>query len=148
LQDTQIPSHVLSQHTPSTQKPEAQALALAQAVPFFALQLPPAPHACPGQLPGTSVPGTTTVQVPSWPATLQDWQEPEQAALAQHTPSTQKPEAQFDAVAAVHPSLLPRLVTLYSQTSPGSVPAPKSTITPRWLSKAMRPDPGEVGPVD
>jgi hypothetical protein len=148
LQDTQIPSHALSQHTPSTQKPEAQALALEQAVPFFVLQLPPVPHACPGQLPGTSVPGTTAVQVPSWPATAQDWQDPEQAALPQQTPSTQKPEAQFDSVAAVQPSPLPRFVTLYSQTSPLSVPAPTSTVTPRLLSKTMRPDPGEAGPVD
>jgi hypothetical protein len=49
-------------------------------------------------------------QVPSWPATLHDWQAPEQDATAQHTPSTQNPEAQVDAVAAVHPSPLPRLV--------------------------------------
>jgi hypothetical protein len=65
LQDTQVPSHTLSQHTPSTQKPEAQVLALEQAVPFFALQLPLLSHACPGQLPGTSVPPAATVQVPS-----------------------------------------------------------------------------------
>jgi hypothetical protein len=120
---------------PSTQKPAAHALALEQAEPFFALQLPLLSHACPGQLPETSVPPVTGVQVPSWPATLQDWQVPEQAALAQQTPSTQKPEAQIDAVAAVQPSPLPKLVTLYSQVwlsfAPSSGPAANSTITPR-----------------
>ena len=44
-------------------------------------------------------------------------------------------------VAAVHPSPLPRLFTLYSQVSlkaePSFGPAPNSTITPRWLSKAI-----------
>jgi len=35
----------------------------------------------------------------------------EQDAFSQHTPSTQKPEAQFDAVAAVQPSPLPRFAT-------------------------------------
>jgi hypothetical protein len=111
-----LPSHALSQHTPSTQKPEAQALALAQATPFLLLQLPLPSHACPSaQLPGTSVPAAAGRQVPSWPATAHDWQAPEQDATAQQTPSTQKPDAQVDAVAAVQPSPLPRLVTLYSQ---------------------------------
>jgi hypothetical protein len=140
LQDTQSPSHPLSQHTPSTQKPEAQALALEQVVPFLALQLPLLSHAWPGQLPETSVPPAAAVQVPSWPATAQDWQDPEQAALAQQTPSTQKPEAQLAAVAAEQPSPLPRFVTSYSQVSVRSEPseaAQNSTITPRWLSKAM-----------
>jgi hypothetical protein len=143
LQDTQVPSHALSQHTPSTQNSEAQEVALEQAAPFFALQAPSAAHACPVQLPGTSVPALACAQVPSWPATAQDWQVPEQAAAWQHTPSTQNPEAQLDAVVAVHPSPLPRLVTLYSQVSVTSelpfVPFPNSTITPRWLSKAMVP---------
>ena len=44
-------------------------------------------------------------------------------------------------MAAVHPSPLPRLVAWYSQISlkaePSVGPAPNSTITPRWLSKAM-----------
>ena len=118
LQDAQVSRHALSQHTPSTQKLEAQTLALEQAVPFFALQLPVPSHACvPAQLPGTSVPGVARTQVPSRPGTEQDWQDPEQDAMAQHTPSTQKPEAQVEAVAAVHPSPLPRWVTLYSQVS-------------------------------
>jgi uncharacterized iron-regulated membrane protein len=73
---------------------------------------------------------------------LHDWQTPEQAAVEQQTSSTQKPEAQVDAVAAVHPSPLPRFVTLYSQISfafwePTGVPRrlpPKSTITLRTLS--------------
>jgi hypothetical protein len=141
LQDTQVPSHALSQHTPSTQKPEAQVLALEQAVPFLTLQLPLLSHAWPGQLPGTSVPAAATVHVPSWPTTAHDWQVPEQTALEQQTPSTQKPEAQVFAVAAVQPSPLPRFVTLYSQVSVTSVlpsaGVPNSTITPRLLSNAM-----------
>jgi hypothetical protein len=160
LQDTQVPSHGPSQQTPSTQTPEAQALALEQAVPFLALQPPPAAHACPSaQLPLTSVPGAADAQVPSFPATLHDWHTPEQDAVEQHTPSTQNPEAQVDAVAAVHPSPLARLPTLYSQVSlkaePSFGPAPNSTMTPRWLSKAMvavlvyplGPADSEVGPV-
>jgi hypothetical protein len=118
LQDTQVSSHALSQHTPSTQNPEAQTLALEQVVPFLLLQAPLPSHACPlAQLPETSVPAAADAQVPWWPSTAQDWQAPAQDAVAQQTPSTQKPEAQVDAVAVVHPSPLPRLVTLYSQTS-------------------------------
>ena len=142
LHDTQVPSHAPSQHTPSAQTPEAQELALEQAVPFWALQPPPAAHACPSaQLPLTWVPGVANAQVPWFPTTAHDWHTPEQDAVEQHTPSTQNPEAQFDAVAAVHPSPLPRLFTLYSQVSlkaePSFGPAPNSTITPRWLSKAI-----------
>jgi hypothetical protein len=145
--------HAFSQHTPSTQKPEAQTLPLEQAVPFLGLQLPLLSHACPAaQLPGTSVPAATCAQVPACPATLQDWQVPGQAAVEQHTPSTQKPEAQADAVAEAQPSPLLRFATLYSQVSlcsdPSFGPAPNSTITPRWLSKAMAAVLSEVGPVD
>jgi hypothetical protein len=152
LHDTHLPPHTSSQHTPSTQKPEAQALALEQAVPFFALHAPAAAHACPSaQLPTTSVPGAADVQVPWFPATAQDWQVPAQDALAQQTPSTQNPDAQAGAVAAVHPSPLPRFVTLYSQVwlkgALSFAPKPNSTITPRWLSKAMVALLTEVGPV-
>jgi hypothetical protein len=116
LQDTQVPSHALSQHTPSAQNPEAQTLALEHMTPFFLLQPPLPSHACwSAQLPGTSVPGAARRQVPSRPGTAQDWQDPEQDAMAQQTPSTQNPDAQVEAVAAVHPSPLPRWVTLYSQ---------------------------------
>jgi hypothetical protein len=153
LHDEHRPVQPLSQHTPSTQKPEAQTLALEQTVPFFALQLPLPSHACPSvQLPVISAPAAAWLQVPWWPSTAHDWHTPEQDATAQHTPSTQKPEAQLVAVAAVHPSPLPRLVTLYSQVSlrfePSYGPAPKSTITPRWLSNAMAAEVSEVGPVD
>jgi len=92
------------------------------------------------------VPAAAGAQVPSWLSTAQDWQTPEQDAVPQHTPSTQKPEAQVDAVADVHPSPLPRLVTLYSQVSlvymvPSIVP-PNTTITPRWLSNVAAGRPG------
>jgi hypothetical protein len=61
-----LPLHALSQHTPSTQKPEAQTLALEQATPFLLLQLPLPSHAwASAQLPGTSVPAAAAVQVPS-----------------------------------------------------------------------------------
>jgi hypothetical protein len=66
LQDAQVPLHAFSQHTPSTQKPEAQALAAAQAVPLLALQALLPSHACaPEQLPATSVPAAARTQVPS-----------------------------------------------------------------------------------
>jgi hypothetical protein len=134
-----MPSHLFSQHTPSTQNAEAQTVALEHVVPFLLLHTPLPSQACPlAQLPGTSVPAATGEQVPSWLSTAQDWQAPEQDAVPQHTPSTQKPEAQVEAVAEVHPSPLPRLVTLYSQVSlvdmiPSIVP-PNTTTTPRWLS--------------
>jgi hypothetical protein len=151
LHDTQVSVHALSQHTPSTQKPEAQATALEQAVPFFALQLPLPSQACPaGQLAEAS--GPAAAQVPSCPATPHDWQVPAQDATLQHTPSTQKPEAQVDAAAALHPSPLPRFVTLYSQVSSmakvGSAVKlpPKSTTAPRWLSKATASPVRATGP--
>ena len=133
LQATHMSSHALSQHTPSTQKPDAQALALVQVIPFLVLHLPVPSQAWPSaQLPGTSVPGSARVQVPSCPAAAQDWQGPAQDAVEQQTPSTQKPEPQVDALAAVHPSPLARLVTLYSQVSlVGPEPPPKNTTTPR-----------------
>jgi hypothetical protein len=118
LQATQVPSQALSQHTPSTQKPEAQVLAPLQAWPLLALQLPLPSQACPlEQLPGTSVPACARTQVPSLPLTLHDLHGPVQDADSQHTPSTQLPEAQVEAVLVEQPSPLPRLVTLYSQVS-------------------------------
>jgi hypothetical protein len=147
LQDAQVSVHAVSQHTPSTQKPEAQTVAAEQVVPFLLLHAPLPSQACPlAQLPGTSVPAATGAQVPSWLSTAQDWQTPEQDTVPQHTPSTQKPEAHVEAVAEVHPSPLPRLVTLYSQVSlvdviPSIVP-PNTTTTPRWLSNVAAGDPG------
>jgi hypothetical protein len=116
LHETQVSVHALSQHTPSTQKPEAQATALEQAVPFFALQLPLPSQACPSSQP-LPVSGPAAAHVPSCPTTPHDWQAPAQSATLQHTPPTQKPEAQVDAVSGVHASPLPRFVTLYSQVS-------------------------------
>jgi hypothetical protein len=118
LQETQVPSHALSQHTPSTQNPEAQVLALLQVWPLLALQLPAPSQACPlEQLPGTCVPAVASTHVPSEPLTLHDLHGPVQDADAQHTPSTQLPDAQARGVLVEQPSPLPRLVTLYSQVS-------------------------------
>jgi hypothetical protein len=118
LQDAHVPLQALSQHTPSTQKPEAHALALLQTWPLLALQVPLPSQACPlEQLPGTSVPGGAGVQVPSCPLTLHEMHGPVQDLDAQHTPSTQLPEAQAEAVLVAQPSPLPRPVTLYSQVS-------------------------------
>jgi hypothetical protein len=110
--------HALSQHTPSTQNPEAQVLALLHAWPLLALQLPLPSQACPiEQLPGTCVPACARTQAPSWPLTLHDLHGPVQDADAQHTPSTQLPDAQAEAVLVEQPSPLVRLVTPYSQVS-------------------------------
>jgi hypothetical protein len=118
LQDTQVPSHALLQHTPSAQKPEAQVLALLHAWPLLALQLPLPSQASPlEQLPGTWVPACARTQVPSWPLTLHDLHGPVQDADSQHTPSTQLPETQVEAVLVEQPSPLARRVTLYSQVS-------------------------------
>jgi hypothetical protein len=131
----------LLQHTPSTQKPEAHALALLHACPLLVLQLPLPSQACPlEQLPGTSVPACARTQVPSWPLTLHDWHGPVQDVDWQHTPSTQLPDAQAEAALVEQPSPLPRPVTLYSQVSSMGVPfalPPKRTTTARALSKAM-----------
>jgi hypothetical protein len=141
LQETQTPEQAPSQHTPSMQNPLAHATALEQAVPLAAKQAPVASHAWPPeQLPATWVPGAASTQVPTLPGTLHDLHGPEHEADSQHTPSTQSPEEQRLAVAAVHPVPLLRLVTLYSQVSsvakPFGVP-PNNTTTSRWLSKAM-----------
>jgi hypothetical protein len=141
LQDAQVPVHAPSQHTPSAQKPEAQAVAAVQGWPFLVLQAPLPSQACPSaQLPATSVPAIADTQVPSEPGTLHDLQAPVHAATSQHTPSTQLPEAQRVANSAVQPSPLPSPVTEYSQVSlPYGFPdgLPKSTATPRVLSNAM-----------
>jgi len=117
LQETQTPEQAPSQHTPSMQNPLAHATALEQAVPLAAKQAPVASHAWPPeQLPATWVPGAASTQVPTLPGTLHDLHGPEHEADSQHTPSTQSPEEQRLAVAAVHPVPLLRLVTLYSQS--------------------------------
>jgi hypothetical protein len=70
-------------------------------------------------------------------------QGPVQPAVSQHTPSTQLPEAQVAAEAAVQPSPLASFVTVYSQVSlvgpPGEVFKfpPNTTATRRVLSNAM-----------
>src|SRR5512142_1490901 len=117
------PVHALSQQTPSVQKPEAQLSPAVHAWPFLPLQLPVASPACPSaQLPGTSVPGCANTQVPSAPGTSHDLHAPEHAAVSQHTPSTQFPEAQAVAEAVVQPSPLARLATEYTQVSLATVP--------------------------
>jgi hypothetical protein len=104
LHATQVPVHAVSQHTPSAQNPEAQAVPLVQGWPLAVVQLPLPSHACPfEQLPGTSVPAFAATQVPSEPFTLHDLQGPLQEAASQHTPSTQKPLAQDDAPDEEHP---------------------------------------------
>ena len=141
LHDAQVPLHALLQHTPSAQKPEAQVEAALHGCPLLLLQFPLPSQACPfEQLPATSVPALARTQVPSEPETLHDLHGPVQEADSQHTPSTQLPDAQEDAKAAVQPSPLPHPDTLYSQVSsvyPIFVLPPKSTTTPRPLSKVM-----------
>ncbi len=115
LQAWQVPLQAPSQHTPSTQKPEAQPAARVQASPAapFARQVPasqkaPALHCAsevqvatqaasvplqvnrPHSFPG-SVPAVEMLQLPTVPAVLQASQAPPHPAL-QHTPSAQKPE--------------------------------------------------------
>ena len=89
------------------------------------------------------MPAWASLQAPSNPGTLHDWQVPVQEAAAQQIPSTQLPDAQVEAEAAVPPSPLPRLVTLYSQVSllgpPPRLP-PNMTATPRPMSK-VKPGP-------
>ena len=126
LQASQGPVQETPQQTPSVQYPEAHSAARPQVSPaaradtqvpalqnFPSLQSrstthgeaqPPrplqvkAPHSLPG-----SVPAASAVQPPTSPGTLQALQVPSQALL-QHTPSTQKPEAQSEAAAQASPS--------------------------------------------
>jgi hypothetical protein len=111
LHASHAPSHAPLQHTPSTQKPEAQSEACEQArpLPFGPLQVPPvqlllalqsllsahvASHALvpvqklPPHSPAGSEAAASGAQVPTLPATLQAMQVPLQAT-SQHTPSTQ-----------------------------------------------------------
>jgi hypothetical protein len=134
MHDTQVPVHALSQHTPSAQKPEAHTLVPVQGWPLARLQDPvPSQARSAAQAPASIVPGAADAQVPSLPATAHDWHTPVHAPTSQHTPSTQNPLAHHEVDATVHPSPLPRFLTLYSQVS---LPVSR-TITPRTLSKTM-----------
>lgn len=117
MQVSQSPSHALSQHTPSTQKPDWHAAPSVQAVPGEAsgtqapaAQVRPKGQAassvhCVGQVdcapsqayvPQVPLPAEragTGEQVPAEPCTPHDSQAPVQA-VSQHRPSTQWPEAQ------------------------------------------------------
>jgi hypothetical protein len=127
LHAMQVPLQATSQQTPSTQYPVAHWLPLLQAVPTPPVDAThrPATHAAPShwaslvqgraQLPwplqvavpqpfSTSVPAGRGAQPPTSPGRLQASHAPVHAPL-QHTPSTQKPEAQSDAWA--HASPLP-----------------------------------------
>jgi len=132
-----------SQHTPSTQKPEAHCAPLLQKPPggSSAVQLP-ALHAAPGahwveavheagqaappvhayvpQVP--DVPAGRLVQVPSAlapSASLHALQPPRQA-LSQHTPSTQRPEAHCAPLLQAAPSASVEVQLPAVQVAPGA----------------------------
>jgi hypothetical protein len=120
-------------------------------VPFFALQLPLAPHACPSaQLPVISVPAAAWLQVPSWPATAHDWHTSRtgrnRAAHAVHAEARgaacRRGGSAPLAIAEAGHFVLPGLALVRTIVRA----RPKSTITPRWLSNAMAAEVSEVGP--
>jgi hypothetical protein len=93
------PVHAASQHLPSGQKPDAHCGPAVQLCACFSLHAPVASHVLVAavQLSASSA-FFTAVHAPSEPARLHAWHWA-QLPLAQHTPSTQKPEAQVAALA-------------------------------------------------
>jgi hypothetical protein len=118
----QVAEQSVLQHTPSTQLPLRQSLAVAQVVPFWLRHTPAALHAAvPGHSLSGSVSGATCPQLPSWPppffAALHAWQVPAQAEL-QQTPSTQLPLEQFAPTAHAVPLVATHAPAL-QKASPG-----------------------------
>jgi hypothetical protein len=128
LHARQVPVHAPSQHTPSTQLPEAHSAAPAQDSPSprlsaqvpalqkaFGLQsgwsaqperqLLPPPHQVTPHSPAGSRPAGTALHVPSLPVTLQASHVPAQP-VSQQTPSTQEADAHWPAVVQAWPSPL------------------------------------------
>jgi hypothetical protein len=136
---TQNPLHGRSQHTPSAHVPEAHVPPSVHAWPAAVLHAPVASQVCaPAHVSGSSAffTGRHVPRVADCEPTgrLHASHVP-QALTSQHTPSTQKPDAQSDA--AMH--VPPRVVERY-------VPAvPHSTMRPRAASNAIPPSRATVG---
>src|SRR5262249_10613605 len=90
----QVRSHALSQHTPSTQRPEAHAAASGHGCPLFEEQTPSASQVLAQPQVAGSAALTTGAQLPSEPGTPHDWQAPLQRAVPQQKWSTQKLDTQ------------------------------------------------------
>jgi len=126
LQAWQAPLQEPLQHTPSAHAPELHSVPAPQTSPFSfsAVQAPPAQRepalqsaleaqpdwhtpapsqVFPPQAPSGSVPRPWLTQKPCVPATAQDWQPPLQEVV-QQTPSTQKPDAHWDAAVQEAPA--------------------------------------------
>ncbi len=154
------PSQARLQHTPSTQKPEAQSALPEQErpLPFGPLQVPPVQLLPPlhsvlelhvaSQLPvpvqrlpphslAGSAPAGAAVQVPTRPGTLHAMQVPVQAE-SQQTPSAQEPEAQSPLRVQVLPCHPSAAQAPDSQCSP----APQSASA-RQVSRQL-PRPSQV----
>src|SRR5262245_24673661 len=98
LQTLHTPVQAVSQHTPSTQLALAQSPNALHAWPLRLLHCWAESHAWSPAHVSSGSPATTLLQVPSLPATLQARQVAGHAASWQHTPSTQLPELQREAV--------------------------------------------------
>ena len=113
------------QQTPSAQWPLAQSVNAVHAWPSSALHCWVASQARSlGQVSLSGWPACTLLHVPALPGTLHDLHLPLHCAAvcAQQTPSTQFPDLQLDAVAAVQPAPLghaPSRSAMYSQNSLG-----------------------------
>ena len=173
LHASQGPVQETPQQTPSVQYPEAHSAARLHASPaprakthapalqnFPSLQSASRAHGeaqapaplqvkAPHSLPG-SVPGASAVQPPSSPGTLQAWQVPVQAAL-QHTPSTQKPEAQSAPAAQERPlpfgplqlpasQVLAFLHSPLSRHAASQLPSPLQKLPPHSLPVSVPAD--------
>lgn len=102
LHDWHWPSHLLSQHTPSTQLPLLQSAAAVHTWPFVFEQTPAASQlTTPLQVSSTAL--LTALQVPAVAVRLHAMHEPVQAEL-QQTPSAQKPLAHSPAAWQVWPA--------------------------------------------
>src|SRR5262245_2956212 len=103
LQTLQRSLQSVSQQTPSEQWPVAHSLNEPHCWPSGLLHCWLASHAWSDAQVSSGSPAGTLAQSPGLPAVLQDLQVPLHwaAVCVQQTPSTQLPDAQFDAVAAV-----------------------------------------------
>src|SRR5262245_49427142 len=119
----QVPLQAVLQQTPSAQLPLAQSLNVVQLRPSSDLHCWLASQAWSVGQVSSGEPAGTFVQVPELPATLHDLHRPAHSVVvcAQQTPSTQLPDIQFAAVAAVQPVPFGRFAAFgkYSQNSDG-----------------------------
>src|SRR5436190_10186900 len=139
LQVLQVSLQSVLQQTPSAQWPLAHSPNASHCWPRRFLHCWLASHAwSDGQLSSPDPTGTLR-HLPAMPGTLHDLHVPVQVACSQQTPSTQKPDAQLEALAAEQPDPLMRGAVLarYSQISCGPYVESPVTLPPKTSVVAL-----------